>query len=118
MQKSRFPDRPSPSASSPADDPAAERPQTRHQSGVGDTTPTGTAVRLTRKYADMIDGVDLTDAKVGDELTLSPHDADVLIAEGWAEHAPQHPAERQAANVRCVATDTPQPDKRRKKKKK
>jgi hypothetical protein len=42
-------------------------------------------VRLTRKYADMIDGVDLEDAIVGDRLMLSKRDADVLVAEGWAE---------------------------------
>ena len=42
-------------------------------------------VRLLRKYADVIDGIDLGDAAVGDRLELSPHDADVLIAEGWAE---------------------------------
>lgn len=41
-------------------------------------------VRLTRKYAEMIDGVDLSHANVGDELYLTPRDADVLIAEGWA----------------------------------
>jgi hypothetical protein len=45
---------------------------------------------LTRKYAEMIDGVDLTDANVGDELDLSPRDAQVLVAEGWAEHAPRN----------------------------
>lgn len=44
-------------------------------------------VRLTRKYAAMIDGVDLDDVVVGDLLELSPRDADVLIAEGWAEPA-------------------------------
>jgi hypothetical protein len=47
------------------------------------------SVRLTRKYAEMIDGVDLTDANVGDELNLSQRDADVLVAEGWAERSPQ-----------------------------
>jgi hypothetical protein len=41
-------------------------------------------VRLIRKYAAMIDGVDLEDAVVGDRLELSQRDADVLIAEGWA----------------------------------
>lgn len=35
----------------------------------------------------MIDGVDLEHASVGDRLELSPHDADMLIAEGWAEPA-------------------------------
>ena len=42
------------------------------------------SVRLIRKYADMIDGVDLENATVGDRLELSQRDATVLIAEGWA----------------------------------
>ena len=42
------------------------------------------SVRLIRKYAEMIDGVDLVAADVGDRLDLPPRDADVLIAEGWA----------------------------------
>jgi hypothetical protein len=46
------------------------------------------AVRLTRKYADVIDGVDLSDCHVGDRLPLPPRDARVLLAEGWAERAP------------------------------
>jgi hypothetical protein len=41
-------------------------------------------VRLTRKYAEMINGVDLTSCEVGDILRLSPRDAALLIAEGWA----------------------------------
>ena len=45
------------------------------------------SVRLIRKYAEMIDGVNLEEAEVGDRLELSKHDADVLIAEGWAERA-------------------------------
>lgn len=44
-------------------------------------------VRLIRKYAEMIDGVNLEEAEVGDRLELSRHDAEVLIAEGWAERA-------------------------------
>jgi hypothetical protein len=45
------------------------------------------SVRLIRKYAEMIDGVNLEAAEVGDRLELSRHDAEVLIAEGWAERA-------------------------------
>lgn len=45
------------------------------------------SVRLIRKYAEMIDGVNLEDAKVGDQLELPRHDAEILIAEGWAERA-------------------------------
>lgn len=61
-------------------------------------------VRLTRKYAEAIDGVDLSGADVGDRLTLSPHDAEVLIAEGWAEPAPV-PHNRRAGDLRCEAAD-------------
>ena len=46
------------------------------------------SVRLIRKYAEMIDGVNLEEAEVGDRLELSKRDAEVLIAEGWAERAP------------------------------
>ena len=46
-------------------------------------------MRLTRKYADVIDGVNLTEAHVGDQLELPQHDAEVLIAEGWAERSPR-----------------------------
>jgi hypothetical protein len=45
------------------------------------------SVRLIRKYAEMIDGVNLEEAEVGDRLELSKRDAEVLIAEGWAERA-------------------------------
>jgi hypothetical protein len=43
-----------------------------------------TSVRLTRKYAEAIDGVDLSGTQVGDRLHLSSRDARMLIAEGWA----------------------------------
>lgn len=62
-------------------------------------------VRLIRKYAAMIDGVDLEHATVGDRLELSPHDAEVLIAEGWAEPA----ADRRRSKLlprRAMAADS------------
>jgi hypothetical protein len=46
--------------------------------------PPRTAVRLTRKYAEAIDGIDLSGNKVGDLLSLTHQDARMLIAEGWA----------------------------------
>lgn len=46
-------------------------------------------VRLTRKFAELINGIDLSKAKQGDTLDLSPHDATMLMAEGWAELAPE-----------------------------
>ena len=41
-------------------------------------------VRLIRKFAQKINGIDLSDASTGDVLELSPRDAELLIAEGWA----------------------------------
>jgi hypothetical protein len=41
-------------------------------------------VRLTRKYANEIDGVDLRGHEPGDVFDLSPHDACLLVAEEWA----------------------------------
>ena len=41
-------------------------------------------IRLTRKLADYLDGVDLSACKEGDVVELSDHDAELLIAEGWA----------------------------------
>ena len=43
------------------------------------------AVRLTRKLADMVDGIDLSASRVGDVLYLPWRGACLLIAEGWAE---------------------------------
>jgi hypothetical protein len=42
-------------------------------------------VRLTRKLANMIDGVDLSAYRVGQLLDLPWRDARLLLAEGWAE---------------------------------
>jgi hypothetical protein len=53
-------------------------------------------VRLIRKYAEVIDGVDLTDCHVGDRLPLASRDARVLMAEGWAEPAPARERRRRS----------------------
>ena len=42
-------------------------------------------VRLTRKLADRVDGVDLSAYRVGQALHLPWRDARLLMAEGWAE---------------------------------
>jgi hypothetical protein len=42
------------------------------------------SVRLTHKYAEAIDGVDLSHANVGDYLHVSSREASLLISEGWA----------------------------------
>ena len=44
-------------------------------------------VRLTRKFADLINGIDLSRAHTGETLDLSQRDAEILLAEGWAEYA-------------------------------
>ena len=41
-------------------------------------------VRLTKKFAAVMDEIDLSRATVGDEMELSSRDAQVLVAEGWA----------------------------------
>jgi hypothetical protein len=42
-------------------------------------------VRLTRKLAEAIDGVDLSGHSVGETFDLPRRDARLLIAEGWAQ---------------------------------
>jgi hypothetical protein len=42
-------------------------------------------VWLKRKLADCIDGVDISDYRVGDTLELSTRSASLLVAEEWAE---------------------------------
>jgi len=41
-------------------------------------------IRLTRKLAEFIDGVDLRSFQVGDVVDLTAADANLLLAEGWA----------------------------------
>ena len=50
-------------------------------------------VRLTRKFAERIDGVDLSNVAVGDVIDLPERKARTLIAEGWGEiYRPEMPA--------------------------
>ena len=42
-------------------------------------------VRLTRKLADFINGVDLTRHEVGDVIEVPSHSALMLMGEGWGE---------------------------------
>src|SRR5262245_24156396 len=50
-----------------------------------DTGGTTLVLRLTKKLAEEVDGISLVGYRVGDLLHLSRKDADVLLAEGWAE---------------------------------
>jgi hypothetical protein len=42
-------------------------------------------VRLTKKLANVMDGVDVSHARAGDILTVSDSQGAMLIAEKWAE---------------------------------
>ena len=44
----------------------------------------GMKVRLTRKHAERIDGIDLRGREPGDLLDLPPTDARIIVAEKWA----------------------------------
>jgi hypothetical protein len=48
-------------------------------------------LKLVRKLANTINGVDLTNVNEGAVLVVTPHQAAILVAAGWAEetlHAP------------------------------
>ena len=42
-------------------------------------------IKLVRKFANSLNGIDLTSVTVGDIVELKPHQAVLLIREGWAE---------------------------------
>src|SRR5262245_24424311 len=47
--------------------------------------PLGMWVRLTRKLAELLEGVDLSNRRVGDAFEVPDRQGRLLIAEGWAE---------------------------------
>ena len=70
-------------------------------------------VRLTRKLADSIDGVDLSHKRVGRIINVGRHDAQLLIAEGWG--CPADDVGERRAHMRDRADDRPRkPSKSRK----
>jgi hypothetical protein len=62
----------------------------RDATGGSQFWPTGTLqlsamhVRLVRKFANCLDGIDISHVEVGDVIELPASDAILLIAEGWA----------------------------------
>lgn len=79
-------------------------------------------VRLTRKLADCLDGVDLSRYAVGDVLDLPKWEAHLLIAEGWAvlsegaahELRPCIPTDEELRCIREQLTSwSEQPERRR-----
>ena len=86
----------------------AERPSMRKEGYDRRSNPRRTdeitPVRLTRKYAERLNGVNLAGHDVGDRLPLSSREAGLLIAEGWA--APTSFNERRQADlIGCAARD-------------
>lgn len=62
-------------------------------------------VRLIKKLAECLDGVDLARYHVGDALNLTAHDAQLLIAEHWATPAERrHTKMDRSGNERRRAT--------------
>ena len=62
-------------------------------------------VRLTRRLAECVDGIDLSQTRVGDFLDLSPHDGKMLIAEGWAMPVGSAHRAESEREPRAVAAD-------------
>ena len=66
-------------------------------------------VRLTRKLADRLDGLDLSARTLGDVFEVAPEEGTLLIAEGWAiaerqfsdrgKNARQHARQAQVAQA-------------------
>lgn len=68
-------------------------------------------IRLTRKLAECINGIDLSHREVGDVFDVAERSAELLIAEGWAKRAESRRSPRQ---LRREAADAPRgPRKRR-----
>ena len=70
-------------------------------------------VRLVKKLAEMIDGIDLKYRQVGDLLDVSPHEARLLFAEQWAVPAQQRRRQYGSGTLhtRAVAAERPRPSK-------
>jgi len=58
-------------------------------------------VQLTKKLAEVINGIDLSDRRVGDVVDLPRHDAEILLAEGWASRVES----AFGAGTRCIDAD-------------
>jgi hypothetical protein len=70
-------------------------------------------VRLTKKFANLINGCDLTTARVGDLMTVTDHQGEMLIAEGWAvAHAGKRRSSRPEARGTAHAADAARKRKR------
>jgi len=73
-------------------------------------------VRLTRKLAGAIDGIDLTQYQVGELISLPAHEAELLVAEGWAELIAEQWSRTPGSYEPAVAADRPPPTRTRRNK--
>jgi len=64
-------------------------------------------VRLVRKHANCIDGIDLEGREPGDLLDLSPADAQLIVAEQWA--IVERRSDESPSKKRRRVSDNPQP---------
>lgn len=64
-------------------------------------------VVLTRKFSEVIDGIDLSGKGVGDRLPLHPREAVMLIAEGWARPTPLEQRRQTSDQVRADSDSPP-----------
>jgi hypothetical protein len=65
-------------------------------------------VRLTRKHAERIDGIDLGGQEPGDLLDLPPKEAQLIVAEEWA--VPERRENQTSTGPRRRAADHPESD--------
>ena len=72
-------------------------------------------VTLTRKLAEVVNGIDISAYAEGDVIELSPSDAQLLIAERWAEPLAEGSETRARIwrpDARAIAADRRRPAKR------
>lgn len=68
-------------------------------------------VRLTHKFAQLLNGIDVSRVREGEEMKLSRREAFLLVAEGWAE--PLDTVKRVNGNGKGLATAADKQPKRR-----
>jgi hypothetical protein len=66
-----------------------------------------TYIRLLRKLAERLDGIDVSEYEEGDVLALPQPQAELLIAEGWALPAGAFEVRRSTIAERHIAADRP-----------
>ena len=66
-------------------------------------------IRLTKRFAKFIDGIDLSRATAGEVLEVSSHEAALLILEGWAAPIDEVARRVTIPATRHEAKDRPRP---------